>query len=178
MANPRAGCKLAAVPGFATLSSPLGELTFRPEREDDAEFRFALFRSSRQEEWEKVPLDPTLLGQIMRQQFNAQAASYRARCPHGDFDIIELAGEPIGRIVVDRPDGEIHLVDVAIVTEHRRHGLGDVLLRALMDEAAREGLPLRLEVAADNAPAIGLYRGLGFVETDRTPMYLRMEWTA
>ena len=60
----------------------------------------------------------------MRQQFHAQTVSYREQFPAAAFDIIELDGEPIGRMVVDRPGDQMHLVDIAIVPERARPGAG------------------------------------------------------
>ncbi len=94
------------------------------------------------------------------------------------FDILELDGEPVGRMVVDRPGDQVHLVDVAIVPERRGRGLGVAILRALMDEAAAAGQPIRLEVASSNDPSLRLYRRLGFREIAETPMHLSMEWRA
>ncbi len=166
------------MPGLSTLSSPLGELVFRPEREDDAGFRYFLFRRSRGPEWDMVPIEPAVLEQIMRHQFHAQTVGYLDQFPQAAFDIIELDGEPIGRLVVDRPGERLHLVDIALLPEHRGQGLGEAILRALLDEAAAAGAPVRLEVSSGNDPSLRLYERLGFRQVDQTPFYLRMEWRA
>ena len=166
------------MPGPSTLPSPLGELVFRPEREDDAGFRYRLFRRSRGPEWDQAGLPPELLEQIMQHQFHAQTVGYRDQFPQAAFDIIELDGAPIGRLVVDRPGGRLHLVDIAVLPEHRGQGLGGGILRALLDEAAAAGVPVRLEVSSENEPSLSLYLRLGFRETARNEMYLQMEWRA
>jgi len=164
------------VPGPTSLPSPLGELTFRPERAEDADFRYALFRRSRGPEWDQAPIEPALLEQIMRHQFQAQSVGYSGQFPQAAFEIIELEGEPIGRIVIDRPGDQIHLVDLAIVPARRGQGAGEAIMRALMGEAAAAGVPVRLEVASSNDPSFRLYQRLGFRQTAETPMYLAMEW--
>jgi ribosomal protein S18 acetylase RimI-like enzyme len=157
------------------ISSPVGVVNLRPEREDDHDFRFRLFCDSRQPEFALL-LAPAAFEQIMRLQFRAQTMSYRAEFPGARFDIIELSGSSIGRIVVDRPGTMLHIVDQAIVPELRNRGIGTAIMRALMDEARAARLPVRLEVASDNDPSIRLYLRLGFVPIERLPLYVQMQW--
>jgi RimJ/RimL family protein N-acetyltransferase len=157
---------------------PLGRLTLRPERDDDRDFRYRLFCDSRLPEWYRVELPPQVREQLMQHQFHAQTVSYRQFFPRGRFDIVELDGEPIGRIVVDRPSTMIYIVDQAIVPQRRNQGVGTAIVHSLMDEAARAGLPVRLKVADTNDPSMRLYLRLGFVVASDEPVYIDMEWRA
>jgi ribosomal protein S18 acetylase RimI-like enzyme len=159
-----------------TIPSPLGLLQQRPEREDDQPFRFRLFCDSRLPEWYQAQLDPALRDQLMQHQFHAQTVSYRAQFPGARFDIIELDGRPIGRIVIDRPGHSVHIVDQAIVPELRNRGLGTAIMRFLMDEAAAAGIPVELKVASSNDPSMRLYLRLGFVPVETHLMYIDMRW--
>ena len=158
------------------IPSPLGRLELRPERADDRDFRFHLFCRSRLPEWEMVQLDPPLREQLMKQQFHAQTVSYEQWFPRARFDIIELDGECIGRIVVDRPGDQIYIVNQAIVPERRNQGLGTSIMQFLMAEAAAAGLPVRLKVADNNDPSLRLYLRLGFAPIETVPAYIDMEW--
>jgi ribosomal protein S18 acetylase RimI-like enzyme len=160
------------------ITSPLGALRLRPERDEDRAFRFRLFCESRPPELGLLALDPAGRAQLMQLQFQAQSASYRAQFPEARFDIIELAGEPIGRIVVDRPGMMVHLVDQAITPALRNRGIGTAIMRALIDEAAAAGLPMRLKVASSNDPSLRLYLRLGFVPIQTLPLYIELEWRA
>jgi ribosomal protein S18 acetylase RimI-like enzyme len=159
-----------------SIPSPLGRLTLRPEREEDQAFRYRLFCQSRPPEWDMVQIDPQAREHLMRHQFEAQTKGYRIQFPKARFDIIELDGEPIGRIVVDRPPDMIHLVDQAIVPACRNKGLGTTIMRTLMDEVRGRALPLRLMVGSSNDPSLRLYLRLGFVPIATTPMYIELEW--
>ena len=77
---------------------------------------------------------------------------------------------------VDREPTLVHLVDQAIVPERRNRGIGTAIMHDLMARAAAAGLPVQLEVASDNDPCIGLYRRLGFRQTESAELYLRMMW--
>ncbi len=158
------------------IDSPVGRVTLRAETDSDRNFRFALFCNSRQPEFALL-LPPPVFEQVMRHQFQAQTVSYLADFPRAHFDIIELGGRPIGRIVIDRPGDVIYIVDQAIVPELRNKGLGTAIMRALMAEARAAGVPLRL-MAAQGDPAMRLYARLGFTATDSaTPMYSTLEWS-
>ena len=69
---------------------------------------------------------------------------------------------------------EAELLSIGVVPAARRGGLG----RALLARAARElsdvgADTMFLDVAADNLPAIGLYRALGFSDMSRRPRYYK-----
>lgn len=160
------------------IGSALGMLHLRPERDEDAPFRFKLFCESRPAEFALLQLDPAGFEQLMRFQFHAQTVTYRANFPDARFDIIERDRAPIGRIVVNRPGTMLHIVDQAIVPELRNRGLGTAIMKALMDEATGNGLPVRLKVASTNDPSMRLYRRLGFVPIRTEPLSIEMEWRA
>jgi ribosomal-protein-alanine N-acetyltransferase len=74
----------------------------------------------------------------------------------------------LGRAAAD--EGEV--LAIGVHPSRRREGLGAAALAAL--EAALIGLGARrlcLEAAADNAPALGLYRRAGWVEAGRRRRY-------
>lgn len=160
------------------IPSPLGLLHLRPERPDDRAFRFRLFCDSRLPEWYREELDPAVRERVMQMQFEAQTTTYAGRFPKARFDIVELHGEPVGRIVVNRPGPWVHVVDHAIVPALRNRGLGTAIMRALMDEAAQAKVPVRLKVADANDPSLKLYLRLGFRPIDTAPFYIELEWTA
>jgi ribosomal protein S18 acetylase RimI-like enzyme len=157
------------------IASPRGRLRLRPEREDDRAFRLQLFRDSRPE-LAMLPLPPEVCEQIVQHQYQAQTVGYRTQFPRARFDIVELDGAAIGRIVVDRPGGAIHIIDQAIVPAWRNLGLGSTIMRWLMQQAAQSGLPVRLHVFSGNDPSRRLYERLGFVPISETPTHVEMEW--
>jgi ribosomal protein S18 acetylase RimI-like enzyme len=165
---------------FIDIPSPVGALRLRPERPEDRDFRFRLFCDSRLPEFSLLlqQVGSAAYEQIMRMQFQAQTASYQAQFSRARFDIIELGDTAIGRLVVDRPGEQVHIVDQAIVPSMRNRGIGTALMQALMDEAAQAGLPVRLKVASSNDPSMRLYLRLGFVPIETAPLYIDMEWRA
>jgi ribosomal-protein-alanine N-acetyltransferase len=71
---------------------------------------------------------------------------------------------------------ELKINNIAIRTEDRRKGLGQLLLRAVLRRAAEIGcVTAELEVRASNLPAQSLYRKHGFVQVGRRKNYYRQE---
>jgi ribosomal-protein-alanine N-acetyltransferase len=64
------------------------------------------------------------------------------------------------------------LLTLAVRPDARRHGVGRTLLAHLLAEAARRRLrEVLLEVRADNEPALGLYRSVGFTRVGQRRGY-------
>ncbi len=85
------------------------------------------------------------------------------------FDGDRLVGY-IGATVVFE---EMEIFNVAVAESHRRKGIGQKLVCALLDTAKEmEGVErITLEVRAGNAPAIALYEKLGFTAVGRRKNY-------
>jgi ribosomal protein S18 acetylase RimI-like enzyme len=157
------------------IASLLGPLRLRPDLAGDETFRFALYCDTRPD---LAVLPPPVRDGILRMQFNAQASGYRGQYPGARYDIVELNGEPIGRVVRDYADGSLHLVDIALLSARRGGGGGTALMRAMMDEAAAAGIAMRLMVAADNPGAARLYGRLGFMSQGQQGAHVAMTWRA
>jgi ribosomal-protein-alanine N-acetyltransferase len=67
-----------------------------------------------------------------------------------------------------------HIVSIAVREEHRRKGIGSVLVRACHEEMIAKGASESyLEVRISNAEAIGLYDKLGYKTTGRLESYYK-----
>jgi ribosomal protein S18 acetylase RimI-like enzyme len=154
---------------------PMNSIALRPARDDDQEFLYRVYASTREEELAVVPWSAAEKEEFLRMQFRAQDVHYRQHYADARYDVILLDGEPVGRLYVDRRDDEIRIIDIALLAEHRRKGIGGSLLRELLDEAAAAGKPVRIHVEHDN-PAMSLYTRLGFVKVGDTGVYDLMEW--
>jgi len=81
-------------------------------------------------------------------------------------------GAAAGLILARAIAGEAEILTLAVAPANRRAGLARALVEAAAGVAAKLGAEsLFLEVAADNAAAIGLYRGAGFTEVGRRRGY-------
>lgn len=145
--------------------------TLRFVTDDDADFLYELFVAVRGPAFASLPDD--MVGPLFEQQYRAQQASYGAAYPLADHHVVELGGDPIGQIRVDRAATSIVLVDISLLPMARNYGIGTHLIESLVDESDYTGMPIELSVATDN-PARRLYERLGFVETTADGTYARM----
>ncbi len=153
-------------------------LSLRPVSPADDAFLFELYASTRPD-IASLGLAGAQRDMLLRVQWMAQRHGYQSRYPHGEHQLVLVDGHPAGRLWVAREPEELRVVDVSLLPAHRGAGVGTELLRALQQEAAAAGKPLRLSVARDN-PAQRLYARLGFTpaagtETGAEP-YLALEW--
>ena len=109
-------------------------------------------------------------------QFQLQHAHYQKYYPEADWLVTMRGGEDIGRLYLDRWPSQHCIIDIAFLAEHRGQGLGEALLRDLMDEAAACGKTVMIYVEKFN-PAMRLYHRLGFVTEEDKGVYDLMRWT-
>ncbi len=141
--------------GMASLARRLHEpdLVWRPLREGDLAYVAALEAQIHAAPW------------TQRNFRDAIAAGYSA-----------WVGEREGRVVaygvLMLAPGEAQILNVSVVPDARRQGLGRALLRRFVADAQRLGAEqVFLEVRVSNAAAIALYRSESFVPVARRKEY-------
>jgi ribosomal-protein-alanine N-acetyltransferase len=88
----------------------------------------------------------------------------------------EAGGAVLGYIVFWIVHDEVHVLNVATALEARRRGVGRALMDAAEDEGRRRGCRLStLEVRRPNAPALALYRAIGYRQVGIRPNYYAEE---
>lgn len=152
-------------------------IAYRKRREEDEDFLFRLYASTREEEMKVVPWSDEQKDQFLRLQFRAQSVYYDEQYDVDEFFIIEREGRPIGRLYLDKQPEDWHIVDIALLPEARGAGLGTVLLREILDQAASADRAVTIHVENFN-PARRLYERLGFDHVDTNGVYHLMRWNA
>jgi len=154
-----------------------GRVTLRPSTDADRDLLLAVYGATRTDELDQVPWEPGQREAFLAMQFDLQDREYRRANPHGSFDVIEVDGQPAGRLYVDRRPGDLRIVDIALLPPFRGAGLGAALIRSLQEQAAGEGRIVSIHVEVHN-PAARLYERLGFAVAADVGAYRRMEWTS
>jgi GNAT superfamily N-acetyltransferase len=152
-------------------------ISTRPERPgDDDDFVRAVYASTRQPELAVLRWPAAEQVAFVRMQFEAQARHYRTAFPDASHSIVCVDGRPAGRLIVHRSDDEIRIVDIALLPEFRRAGVGRELISRLLTEADATALPVRLHVLA-GSEARRFWEQAGFAArgTDDDGVYLSME---
>ena len=150
-------------------------VTFRPIRDDDYEFLYRVYASTREEELQQTSWDDAQKEQFLRFQFTAQGQYYQQHFTDARFEVILLAEHPVGRLYVDRRADEIRVIDIALLPEHRGAGIGGGIMHDLLAEATESGKPVRLHVEHHNR-AVRLYERMGFTTIGEHGIYSLMEW--
>lgn len=76
-------------------------------------------------------------------------------------DLVLVDGQPAGILKVVIEGDWMHLAEIGLLPERQNQGLGTRIIRDVIDKAESLGLPIELQVFADN-PAAKLYERLGF----------------
>ena len=112
-----------------------GRITVRPMALDDMPFLCRVYASTREEELMQVPWTATQKESFLQMQFEAQHHHYMEHYRDAAFGVILEDGLPVGRLYIARWPEEIRIVDISLLPEYRRRGIGSFLLRQILDEA-------------------------------------------
>lgn len=147
-------------------------LGLRPQTEADWPFLRDLFVSRRWAEacaasgWN----DAQRLA-FLHSQAELQQRHYAQQFASADFLLIEQHHSAIGRLCVLRAEREVRVIDIALLPDWQRQGIGSAVMRAVLYEAGDLACSLSVEAFS---PARRLYERLGFrLLTEQGP-YLQM----
>ena len=160
-----------------TLATPArrGGIELLPAAAEDLEFLYQVYASSREEELSVVPWSAQEKEAFLRSQFNLQHQQYHQYFTEARFDLICRDGVPVGRLYVDRGETIVTIIDIALLTEHRRQGIGGRLIREILDEAGAAGKRVRLHVELNN-PIRRWYEQLGIQRIADHGIYYQIDW--
>ena len=151
-------------------------VTLRPVAAEDEEFLLGVYASTREQELAQVEWGEGQKEMFLRWQFDLQRREYFERFPEAEYDVIVVDGRRAGRVWVGSDGSQIRLLDIALLPEFQNKGVGTLLLRGLIEDARRKGLPLRHMVFTLNNDAHRFYERLGFVVIEDFDAYKHMEW--
>jgi ribosomal protein S18 acetylase RimI-like enzyme len=139
-------------------------IRLRKARHDDAEL---MFRLQHQDGASIDHNDTDMLEKL---------SDYKNAFQPEKIDVIEEAGEPIGRLRVVR-GGDIYVGGLQIMPEHRGRGVGTQIINELINESEGTGNRIKLEVFHSNPRAQKLYEKLGFEVVDENEDQKIMQYT-
>ena len=114
------------------------------------------------------------LAELEKQCFHAPWSEkmLREELGGGIFLVAEQDGEVQGYVGCQTVLDEGYITNVAVSPDFRRRGAARRLIAELIARAKEKGLAfVTLEVRESNAPAIALYRALGFAPVGLRPRY-------
>jgi ribosomal protein S18 acetylase RimI-like enzyme len=140
-------------------------VTTRPMNDDDSMLLFELYASTRADELSRSGWATPQQRSFFRMQAQNQERYFLRHYDHLDRRTICINGFSAGRLLVDRPSQAIVIVDLALLPAFRERGVGSMLIRSLLEEAAERGLTVHMELQK-NSDALQTCERLGFRHAD------------
>jgi len=136
-----------------------GSAVLRPESPSDAEFLAAVFRVNALELYGAAgpALEP-----MIPLQYRSQLQAYAMAYPDARSEIVLSSDQPVGRLLTDRNDESLHVVDIAILPGWRQKGLARAALGVVQQRAAAASLAVTARVIVTNSASLALFGSLGF----------------
>ena len=143
---------------------PHTQISFRPTRDSDVDFLYALHVATMKEYVEKT----------WGWNDAFQESLFRKNYASGESQIITLNENEIGMISIEHKVDEIFLRVIEIHPDYQRQGLGSAIIHKIINDATRQKKPVSLRVLKVN-PAKSLYERLGFRTIEETPTHYIMK---
>lgn len=160
-----------------TLRNP--NVYLRAINQNDMASLLEIYANTRQQEMEQVTgWTDEMKRDFISSQFQAQHQYYQQNYKGGDFWMIESDEKSIGRLYLHENFQErgMRIIDITIRPDYRNKGIGQGILKDLIERSGELGRPLSIHVETFN-PAKNLYTRLGFKKISETNgVYHLMEW--
>ena len=149
------------------------EITLTPISDADLGFLFELYAATRAEEMSMTGWGSEDILTFLKMQFELQHIQYMKNYDNPTFDLIMAAGQPVGRLYVNRGKDDLRIIDLALLPQFRRQGIARVLLESIFKESAAANCPVSLHVEREN-PIMEWYCRLGFKTVREVGIYYLM----
>jgi len=150
-------------------------ITLRQAGPEDRDFLCRVYAGTRERELAMLNWGEAEKQAFVQMQFDAQDRFYHEEFSGAEFSVIQCEGRPVGRLYVLQATHEIRIIDIALLADDRKRGIGTYLLDQILKKADSLGLLVTIHVERLN-PALCLYRRLGFRDRDSGDgVYLLLE---
>jgi len=153
------------------------QVSLRPAGTADEPLLHDLFGQGRREALVAAGLAEREIELLVELERRAQDACHRESFPDSDNLIVEADGVPAGRLLLERRAGEIRIVDIVLLGEHRGRGICSRVLRMLQAEAAfaQKVVGLRIEAGS---PVQRVFEEHGFRAVAADEEFVELAWEA
>lgn len=148
---------------------PPEKILIRVVRHEDHAFLFSLFATVHAND---AMGHDKVWQSLLPMQFQAQLAQQLATQNKSSLALVCMDQTPIGKCFIEYGQEDIHIIDIALLPDYQRRGIGGHLITRLCEEAAasRRFVSLRVQ---KTSRALRLYLRLGFeIAKDEGVVYL------
>lgn len=156
-------------------ASPPRNVQLRLAETGDEPFLVRVYASGRAQELALVPWDEQQKQAFVEMQFAAQLQHYRTHYPDAQQLVIYADGKPAGRLYLDRRPTEFRILDIAVLLENRKVGIGTLVIRNILNDALAARAPVTIYVESFN-PALQFFERLGFRQIKQDEFNVLMQW--
>lgn len=136
-------------------------ITLRKTTNNDYRLLLEIYASTREAELSLSAWSLAEKNAFINMQFQAQHQYYTSLYKDNDFYIVLYNHQLAGRIYSAELDHEIRIVDIALLPDYQRIGIGSYLIKQLIQRALRCKKNITLHVDNTNS-AMSWYQKLGF----------------
>ncbi len=159
---------------------PLGgtdssKVSLRPVEPEDEPFLLRVYAGTRLMELAHTSWDEVQKEAFLKIQYAAQKHHYLTYYPEAEHQVICANERPVGRLYLARLPEEFRILDIAILPENRNTGIGTFVLRGILADAQRAGLPVTISVENFN-PSLRIFEQLGFRKTKDDGLNFLLQW--
>lgn len=104
-----------------------------------------------------------------------EKAVHQTRFASQDFKVIQSEGLDVGILSAESTSDALWVSQLFILPEHQGSGTGSGVVEHLIQEAAQQRLPLRLQVINGNDRALCFYKRHGFKQVGSTKTHIQLE---
>lgn len=158
------------------LPSPFTLRDIDPASDSDTAFLRSLYHSSRGDLLQ-MQAEPAFIEQLIEMQQRMQEQGYQQGYPQARYLMIEQAGAPVGRLIVNPGQGALRVLDITLLPQAQGQGTGAIVLTGLQQQAAADGCSVSLAVSHANPRARQLYARLGFVQESDDGIMQQLRWS-
>lgn len=135
------------------------DFSLRPSAVSDGLFEFEVFCRCHCTHLIPADTDSTDLHQspLLKMQAEARQRGYESNFPNSEKQIIVHNNKDIGTLWTTNRDSAVHLIDIGILPEFQRKGIGSAVFRALIQCAKSNATSLSLSVEKSNVEAVSFY---------------------
>lgn len=161
---------------YETLAGPGSAVRLTPAHLSDP-FMLAVYNATRRDEIAAWGWDENTTSSFIQMQYNMQQRSYEMQYPESMLYTVWVDHIQAGKLHVADNTESLTLVDIALLPQFQRQGIGTKLVLGLQQLVKQPGKPLRLTAAA-RSPAERLYARLGFHTVEGNELHVSMVWNA
>jgi GNAT superfamily N-acetyltransferase len=162
--------------GLGSQENPLKTVKLRPAEIADEPFLMRVYASARAQELALVLWDEGQKQAFVEMQFAAQVQHYRTHYPAAQQLVICADDKPVGRLYLDKRPAEIRILDIAVLSENRKAGIGTLVIGNILNDALAACLPVTIYVESFN-PSLQFLERLGFRKIEQDEFNVLMKWS-